>query len=73
MPYPSLGSPHIKAKMNHNSSWYNWKTSISFAQGVGRSVRSKDDWAITYVLDACFGSLLRSLPDNIRNRIKIIK
>jgi Rad3-related DNA helicase len=73
VPYPSLGSPHIKAKMNYSPDWYSWKTSISFAQGVGRSVRNKNDWAITYVLDACFGSLIKTLPNDIQERIKTLK
>jgi Rad3-related DNA helicase len=72
VPYPSLSSPHIKEKININDSWYTWKTTISFAQGVGRSVRNKEDWAITYVLDACFKTLIKSLPENIKTRIRII-
>jgi Rad3-related DNA helicase len=73
VPYPSLGSPHVKAKMNYMPDWYDWKTSVSFLQGVGRSVRSKDDWAVTYVLDACFKSLISKIPPNVKSRIKMIK
>ena len=73
VPYPSLGSPHVKAKMNYMSEWYDWKTSVQFLQGVGRSVRSKDDWAVTYVLDACFKSLVGKLPPNIKSRIKMVQ
>lgn len=73
VPYPSLASPHIKAKMNHMPEWYDWKTSVQFLQGVGRSVRSKDDWAVTYVLDACFKSLISKIPPSVKERIKMIQ
>jgi Rad3-related DNA helicase len=73
VPYPSLGSPHIKAKMNQVPGWYDWKTTVSFLQGVGRSVRSKDDWAVTYVLDACFKNLLNKIPPNVKDRIKTLR
>ena len=53
--------------------WYDWKTSVSFLQGVGRSVRSKDDWAVTYMLDACFGGLISKVPKDIKSRIKMIE
>lgn len=73
VPYPSLNSPHIKAKMKYMPDWYDWKTSVSFLQGVGRSVRSKDDWAVTYMLDACFRTLISKVPKDIKSRIKMIE
>ena len=76
VPYPSLGDPLIKAKMQTSNEWYDWKTGISIMQGVGRSVRSKDDWAVTYVLDACFRSLINKpgfFPPSFMERVKTIK
>ena len=76
VPYPSLGDPLIKAKMKTSNEWYDWKTGISVMQGVGRSVRSKDDWAVTYVLDACFRSLINKpgfFPPSFMERVKTIK
>ena len=76
VPYPSLGDPLIKAKMQTSNEWYDWKTGISIMQGVGRSARSKDDWAVTYVLDACFRSLINKpgfFPPSFMERIKTIK
>ena len=73
VPYPSLNSPHIKAKIKYMPDWYDWKTSVSFLQGVGRSVRSKDDWAVTYMLDACFRSLIGKVPKDVKSRIKMIE
>jgi Rad3-related DNA helicase len=76
VPYPSLGDPLIKAKMQTSNEWYDWKTGISILQGVGRSVRSEDDWAVTYVLDACFRSLINKkgfFPPSFTDRVKTIK
>jgi ATP-dependent DNA helicase DinG len=76
VPYPSLGDPLIKAKLKAQPNWYNWKTVISLLQGVGRSVRNENDWAVTYILDACFESLLMTpnvFPESFKNRIKIIE
>lgn len=35
--------------------WYSWQTGLRLVQAYGRSVRCKDDWATTYVLDANLG------------------
>lgn len=76
VPYPSLGDPLIKAKLNISNEWYDWKTGISIMQGVGRSVRSEEDWAITYVLDASFRNLINKegfFPPSFMERLKTIK
>jgi len=76
VPYPNLGDPLIKAKMNTMPNWYDWKTGITIMQGVGRSVRNEDDWAVTYILDACFLSLINKpelFPPSFVERIKTIK
>lgn len=76
VPYPNIGDPLIKAKMNTMPGWYDWKTGITIMQGVGRSVRSKDDWAVTYILDACFLSLINKtelFPPSFIERVKTIK
>jgi hypothetical protein len=39
--------------------WYIWQTALRLVQGYGRSIRSKDDWAKTYVLDSAFGLFVR--------------
>jgi len=76
VPYPSLGDPLIKAKMQTSNEWYDWKTGISIMQGVGRSVRNENDWAVTYVLDACFRSLIYKpgfFPPSFTEMVKTIK
>ena len=76
VPYPSMGDPLTNAKIKKMPSWYDWKTGITLQQGVGRSIRNKEDWAITYILDACFGNIMNKeefIPETLRKRIKIIK
>ena len=52
VPYPYLGDQLVKKRMNKWSWWYSFKTVKTIIQSVGRSVRSKDDTAVTYILDA---------------------
>ena len=76
VPFPSLGDALVKAKLQHSQDWYDWKTSISILQGVGRSVRSQEDWAVTYILDASFSGLLgrgNLIPPDFKERMKVIK
>jgi Rad3-related DNA helicase len=72
VPYPSLASNFVKEKMNHYPAWYKWKAEISVSQGIGRSVRSAEDWAVTYFLDGCLQDILRdeyAFSSDFRNRI----
>ncbi len=76
VPYPSLGDPLTKAKIKKSPGWYDWKTGITIQQGAGRSIRNKEDWAVTYILDACFKNLINKeqfFPINFKNRIKKLK
>lgn len=77
IPYPSLADSFVKAKLNLMPFWYTWKTLNSIIQGVGRSVRNKNDWAITYIIDGCFSDLLlkhyKEFPSSFLHRIKRIK
>ena len=54
VPYPSLGDRWIDGKRKKNGQWYQWQTALKLIQGYGRSIRSKEDWAATYVLDSGF-------------------
>jgi len=76
VPYPSMTDPLVKAKINLFPDWYDWKTGIAIQQGVGRSIRSNEDWAVTYIVDACFRSLINKtdfFPPSFKERIKILK
>ncbi len=52
IPYPFLGDPIIKKRMHKYEGWYALQTAKSIVQSCGRSVRSKTDTAITYILDS---------------------
>ena len=52
VPYPYLGDKLIKKKMNKWKWWYPLQTAKTIVQSVGRSVRSVDDHAVTYILDS---------------------
>lgn len=70
VPYPHLGDKYVKAKLEHSQYWYNWKTSIAVLQGVGRSIRTPQDWAVTYLIDGCFADLLKSAGDQFPPEFK---
>ncbi len=51
VPYPYLGDKLVKKRMNKWNWWYPFQTAKTIIQSVGRSVRSKNDTAVTYILD----------------------
>ena len=75
VPYPYLGDKYVAAKLNYSQQWYTWKTSVSVLQGVGRSIRTPEDWAVTYLIDGCFADLFKSagaqFPQEFRSRVKV--
>lgn len=77
VPYPSLADNFVKEKIKVSQYWYDWKSILAILQGVGRSVRNTEDWAITYFLDGCLGDLINrnrsSFPEEFLNRMKIVK
>ncbi len=77
IPYPNLGDKFIKTKMNLNPNWYKWKTIIEILQSIGRTIRNKNDWCVTYILDASLNNLIHNgskyFPIEFINRIKIIE
>lgn len=76
MPYPMIKDRLVTAKINLFPFWYNSTTSNEIIQGIGRGNRFKDDWCITYIMDACFLKLYtdtqEQYPDFVQDRIKII-
>ncbi len=52
IPFPYLGDKVVKKKMTKWKWWYNTQTIRTIIQSVGRSIRSKDDKAVTYILDS---------------------
>ncbi len=55
VPYPWLGDPIVRKRMNKFPNWYPLKTAMTVVQAVGRSVRNSEDTAITYILDSDWG------------------
>lgn len=50
-PYPSLGDKRMKYIANKYPKVYRIMTLMKIVQGIGRSCRNKDDWAITVIID----------------------
>lgn len=59
LPYGNMGDLWIKKRMNQSQVWYNNQTIQTLVQMTGRSVRSKDDEAIAYLLDKSFSWFYR--------------
>ena len=57
IPFPSLADPVVKKRMTIRSGWYDWVTLLSLIQSHGRSIRSSEDFARTYMLDSNFRRL----------------
>ena len=60
VPYPDLGDPQISKRVHASkdgNEWYAHKSIGKIIQMAGRGVRSKEDYALTYVLDSQFGRL----------------
>ena len=51
VPYPYLGDKLVKKRMNKWDWWYPLQTAKTIVQSVGRSIRSSEDFAVTYILD----------------------
>lgn len=52
IPYPYIGDPVVAAMLKKDQQWYSWTTAKVLVQSIGRSIRSEDDKAITYILDS---------------------
>lgn len=59
VPYKNLGDPIVRARMRRVQGWYDCGAARGMVQAAGRSIRSEDDYAVTYILDACFMSFMR--------------
>ena len=74
IPYPSLGDKVVVRKMELDEAWYGWITTVMFVQSLGRSVRSSNEKAVTYILDSGFGWFYkrnkRFIPEYIKEAIR---
>jgi len=73
VPYPSLADKRTKIRMQKSSNYYQWLTALKIVQSYGRSIRSEDDWADTFIYDSDFDNFLsraqRMLPSWFREAI----
>ena len=63
VPYPDLTDKKVSEMKNRDPKWYTWYTVLRLAQSYGRSVRSADDHATTYILDENITFLLKNAQD----------
>jgi len=59
-PYPNYTEKWVEAKMERYPSWYAAQAVTKILQGLGRSVRGRQDRAVTYVLDSAVEPLLNN-------------
>jgi Rad3-related DNA helicase len=59
VPYPDLTDKRVARKKEMDPNWYTWSTVLRLVQSYGRSVRSAEDHATTYILDASISFLLK--------------
>jgi ATP-dependent DNA helicase DinG len=65
LPYPYLGDPQVAARRARDPHWYDWRTCLTLVQAYGRAVRSEDDHAVTYLLDADAPAFLRRQQERL--------
>ena len=74
IPYPYLGDRLVRKRMNKWKWWYPLQTAKTIVQATGRSIRSKDDHAVTYILDSDWGRFYdmnrRYFPSEFLDRLK---
>lgn len=75
VPYPNIKDKYVSEKIKLFPLWYNSHTSNLIIQGIGRGVRNKDDYCVTYIMDACFYGLYIATkdqyPKELQERIMI--
>jgi len=55
--WPYLGDELVQKRMEKYDYWYQYQAVKSIIQARGRSIRTKDDYAVTYILDNAFERL----------------
>lgn len=63
MPFNNLADPYVKRRMELDKAWYSWTTALTLIQGLGRSIRSKEDYARSYIIDQDFNMFLKTCND----------
>jgi len=55
--WPYLGDELVKRRMEKYNHWYSYQAVKSLIQAKGRSIRTSEDFAVTYILDDSFDRL----------------
>lgn len=71
-PYPSLGDKRIKHILDKYPIVYELSTVLKLVQGVGRSVRSKEDHAVTYILDSNAKRIFKGKENTWKNEFHMV-
>ncbi len=55
IPYANFfDNPQLKRRVELDRRYYTWLTALKLVQSYGRSIRSEEDWADTYIIDEAF-------------------
>lgn len=77
VPYASLADRLVKSKMQVYPNWYINDVINKIVQGLGRGIRSKDDWCESYILDGCWNDIMNRssqfLTPSLIQRLKPIQ
>lgn len=60
VPYGSLGSNYLKALSFKYRDEYNYRTTLKVLQSIGRGIRHRNDWCVTYLIDGGFKRFLNN-------------
>lgn len=59
VPWPYMGDPYVKARMEKDPGWFSNEAALLIVQGSGRVVRHAQDHGETYIFDKSFDHLLQ--------------
>lgn len=64
VPYLSLGDQVVKLRLHSpgGNKWYRWQACLGVVQSAGRIVRHRDDWGVTYIVDAEWPKVAKYAP-----------
>ena len=63
VPYADLTDRKISVMKQRDPNWYTWNAILKLIQAYGRSIRSKEDFANTYILDSSITYLLKQAKE----------
>ncbi len=74
VPYPYLGDKIVKKRMHRWNWWYAFETTKTIVQSLGRSIRTENDHAVSYILDVdwqrFYGNNSHMFPDSFKKSLQ---